>query len=310
MADLPTPVHALEGLSHGWIKRDDWTRADYGGNKVRKLEFVLADIRRQRKTHVLTFGATGTNAGLATTLMCEREGLRCTVLLFEQPDSPTVRHNYALMQGHGARLVHCHSLLRTVLAYYLHPDRLRSDSYFLYAGCSNPVATFGYINAAFELRQQVDTGLLPCPAQIFVPVSSSTTLAGLTLGCHLAGLPTEVVGIRVGPAKLGPFDACTPAVVSQHMVTAWKTLCRSVPELHAVALPAPILRDSHFGSGYGHPTPEGNEAMALFRARYGIPLDSTYAAKAAAAFLAALPTATGPVLFWNTFNSREMRLTG
>lgn len=306
LADLPTPVHALAGLDQGWIKRDDLTHHDYGGNKVRKLEFVLAEIRQGNKQHVVTFGATGSNAGVATALMCQREGLACTVLLFEQPDSATVRQNHALMQHLGARLVHCKSLFRTVLAYYLHPARWRADSYFLYAGCSNPVATFAYVNAALELRQQVDAGALPSPQQIYLPVSSSSTLAGLTLGCQLAGLPTQVIGIRVGPAKVGPFDACTAAVVQRQIAAALATLQLAEPSLAPLRPQPPILRDDYYGPGYGEPTPEALAAIGLFQERFGITLEQTYGGKAAAAFLDAHKLAKGPILFWNTYNSRAV----
>lgn len=304
-ADLPTPVEPLSGLHNAWIKRDDLTHAAYGGNKVRKLEFVLAEIRAQGARHIYTFGATGTNAGIATALMCRRENIGCTVFLFDQPESATVQRNYAAMQTLGARLIHCRSLARAVAAYYLHPARLRKDSYFLYAGCSNPVATFGYINAAFELAAQIRDGLLPLPAQIYVSVSSSSTLAGLTLGCRLAGLDSTVVGIRVAPSHLGPFAACTPKVVTRQMRAALARMARVIPELSSMNLPPVILRDDYYGSGYGAATPEALAAITTF-GNIGIPLEQTYSGKAAAAFLAALQQTERPLLFWNTYNSRAL----
>lgn len=304
-AELPTPVEPLPVEGPAWIKRDDLTHPQYGGNKVRKLEFVLGEIRARGARHVYTFGATGTNAGLATALMCKREGLACTVLLFDQPDSATVRRNYAAMGALGARRVHCRTLLRTALAYYGHPARLSPRSYFLYAGCSNPVATFGYVNAAFELAQQIEAGQCPAPYKIFVPVGSSSTLAGLTLGCRLAGLKTSVIGIRVAPARLGPFAACTPEVANGQIDAALAQLARWVPELAALEAPRATLLDDWYGPGYGAATPEGLAAIGTF-AGYGLPLEQTYSAKAAAAFLAELKSARGPLLFWNTYNSRPM----
>lgn len=312
-AELPTPVEPLAdlpgartaaGAVRAWIKRDDLTNADYGGNKVRKLEFVRGEIRQRGAKHVYTFGATGTNAGLATARMCAAEGLACTVLLFDQPASPTVDRHYRALQRSGARLVHCGSLLNAVLAFYLHPARLLSGSYFLYAGCSNPVATFGYVNAAFELAEQVRDGQCPEPDKLFVAASSSSTLAGLTLGCHLAGLKTRVLGIRVAPEKLGPFDACSAAVADRQQQAAWATLQRHVPNLSGSPPPA-RMSGAWYGAGYGEPTAEGAAAMAAF-AGLGYTLEATYTAKAAAAFLEALRTGDETVLFWQTYNSRPL----
>ncbi|CAN0334612.1 unnamed protein product, partial [Chrysoparadoxa australica] len=83
LADLPTPVAPLAGVgANAWIKRDDLSHAVYGGNKIRKLEFILAEVMAQGREHVVTFGATGTNHGVATAMLCQQLGLRCTVLLF------------------------------------------------------------------------------------------------------------------------------------------------------------------------------------------------------------------------------------
>ncbi len=304
-AELPTPVEPLHGLEDAWIKRDDLTHPRYGGNKVRKLEFVLGEIRARGARHVYTFGATGTNAGLATALMCAEERIGCTVFLFDQPDSPTVRRNYAAMQALGARLIHCGSLLKAVLAFSLHPARLSRRTYFLYAGCSNPVATFGYVNAAFELADQIRAGQCPEPAQIYVPVGSSSTLAGLTLGCRLAGMNSEVVGVRVAPSHVGPFAACTPAVAVGQMRSALARIQCAVPEVRGLEAPPVRLDERWYGAGYGAATPEAVAAIEVFH-QQGIKLEQTYTGKVAAAFLAARSEARGPLLFWNTFNSRPL----
>lgn len=313
-ADLPTPVEALpdlglraDGQARAWVKRDDLTHRDYGGNKVRKLEFIQAEIRQRRVRHVYTFGATGTNAGLATAKMCAMEGVACTVFLFDQPRSPTVDKHYAALQNSGARLIHCGSLINAVLAFYLHPARLFSGQYFLYAGCSNPAATFGFVNAAFELAEQVRSGQLPEPNALFVAASSGSTLAGLNLGCHLAGLQTQVVGIRVAPEKLGPFDACSRQLVEKQQQAAIRFLQSQGLKQPESPVPKIVLRDAWYGEGYGVPTDAGQAALNRF-AEWGVALESTYTAKAAAAFLDHLKHADSEqsVLFWNTYNSRPL----
>lgn len=310
LAQLPTPVQPLQRSPRAWIKRDDLTHPVYGGNKVRKLEFVLGEIQRRRSRRVICFGAVGTNAGVATALVCRDHRLDCELLLFDQPPSATVRDNLSAMQSLGAKLVYCGSLAKTLLRFYLHFRRLDPRSYFLFAGCSNPVATFAYVSAAFELKQQIRSGDCPEPAQIVVAVGSSATLAGLTLGCKLAGLKSQVIGVRVAPRKVGPFDACTPATVQSQMRWALRFLRRHLPGEALPELPEFELREDYYGAGYGVATPAALAAMQHFAEVENITLEQTYSGKAAAAFLDRLRSATGPVLFWNTYNSRPMAQLG
>jgi len=306
IADLPTPVAALDADGLAWIKHDDLTHALYGGNKIRKLEFIIGEWRAKQVREVITFGATGTNAGLATALACHLEGIDCRVLLFDQPVSKTVRANLKAMQQLGVRLDYVGSLFSTALYYYLHPRRLLPRRYFLFAGCANPAATFAYVNAVFELQQQIEAGLLPEPAEIVVPVGSSSTLAGLTLGVQLAGLKTRVLGVRVAPSHLGPIPACTTATVAAQIQTAHAFLKKHLPNEISAPPPSPLLLDDYYGPGYGEATPGALAAIRMFAEQFDIPLEQTYTGKAAACFHDRLQAGPGPVLFWNTFNSRPM----
>jgi 1-aminocyclopropane-1-carboxylate deaminase/D-cysteine desulfhydrase-like pyridoxal-dependent ACC family enzyme len=303
LAELPTPVEPLGWTKEGWIKRDDLSHPVYGGNKIRKLEFIIADALARGKKRIVTFGATGTNHGVATALMCREAGLDCTLLLFDQPVTDTVRRNLRLMQALGAELLYCGSLARTVAAFYLHPLRLRGDSYFLFAGGSNVPGTLGFVNAALELRDQVAAGEMPCPDRIICPVGSSATLAGLTLGMALAELPVTVEGVRVAPSHLGPFPACTPGTVKSLLHATARVLDRHLGRA-LPTLTAPILIEDYFGDGYGVGTDEGEAAIKRF-AEAGFTLEPTYTGKAAAAFLDRAETTAGPVLYWHTYNSRD-----
>ncbi|MGB1220320.1 MAG: pyridoxal-phosphate dependent enzyme, partial [Alcanivoracaceae bacterium] len=125
LCDLPTPVQHLSSLGgHAWVKRDDLTASEYGGNKMRKLEFILADMDRHKARHVVTLGATGTNAGVAAALACHNTGRSCDIFTFPQPDTDTVRKNRALMEHYGARCLPRRNLLSAALGWYLHPGRL------------------------------------------------------------------------------------------------------------------------------------------------------------------------------------------
>lgn len=304
LAALPTPIEKLSIADNAWIKRDDLTHTEYGGNKIRKLEFIIADARKRGAKRIVTFGAIGTNHGVATAMLCNRFGLACTVYLFDQPVTETVQQNLRLMQYYEADLVYKGSLLSTVLAYYLNPMRASKSNYFLFAGGSNVPGTLSFVNAAFELKQQIAQGCMPEPGAIICPVGSSATLAGLTLGCQMAGIKTKVIGVRVAPSHLGPFPACTVDTVSSLIAKTHRYMATQL----GIDIPAPlppVLLDEYYGEGYGVASDEGWEAQALMQAN-GIKVEQTYTAKAVAAFLDELKKRDTPVLYWHTFNSNDM----
>lgn len=303
LCTLPSPVEALTAIGpQAWVKRDDVIHPQYGGNKMRKLEFVASELLRRGIRHVYSIGGTGTNFGVATALVLRELGIELTLFLFRQPPSAYVEHNQQLMRQYGARLHHFDSLGAAALAWGLHPRRLDPRCYFLAAGGSSPVATFGYINAAFELREQIERGTCPPPTQIIVPVGSSGTLAGLTLGCSLAGMATQVIGVRVSPEKLGFIDICTPAV-SRRMMQFAADLLEQHGHRGRIRVPQPILIGDWFGPGYGCSTPATDAAIQKGTTA-GLTLDSTYTGKAFGEFLKRLQDTRAPLLYWATLNSQ------
>ena len=306
-AKLPTPleVHSYEHGAPIWVKRDDLSHNRYGGNKVRKLEFILAEALQQKRKELVTFGAIGTNHGVATALFCQEYDIRCRVFLFDQPLSKTVLSNLRCMQALGAELDYKGSLLNTVLAYY-RSTLFNRSAYHLFAGGSNIPGCMSFVNAAFELKQQVEEGLCPEPDLIICPVGSSATMAGLTLGCHLAGLKSRVKGVRVAPSHLGIFPACTPGTVKQLMHQTFRFLRQKAKALPKSQLPAIDLEENYFGEGYGCATQAGTQASQWFQSR-GLSMEQTYTAKAAACVLdraRANPDQT--ILYWHTFNSADL----
>lgn len=307
-AQLPTPVqqHTVAGKSI-WVKRDDLSHSLYGGNKVRKLELILPEAQRLGAKKVVTFGATGTHHGLATAVFCKQMGLQCEVLLFDQPVTALVKENLLLLVSQGAQLKHCGSLGNTLRRFYLHPGRLSKNNYFLFAGGSNVLGVLAFINAALELKQQIDDGDCELPDVIYCPASSNATLAGLTLGMALAGLACNVVGVRVAPAKVGPFDSCTPKAVRALMQKTVKWLqVRGVD--WRIPVPAPQILDNWYGGGYGFPYEAADAAMKAFSQSVAVPLDPTYTAKCVAAVLADQQY-QGPqqnVMYWHTLSSAPL----
>ena len=311
LGQFPTPVQQLHrsGFENLWIKRDDMSSSVYGGNKVRKLEFILGRAKKRNAAHIITFGGIGTNHGLATAVFCEKLGIRCRLLLFWQPVTPGVKQNLLLFSKFKADTIYKKSLWHTVISYYL-LERLRHPgAYFVYAGGSNPEGTIGYVNAAFELKEQIHRGEMPEPEVIICPLGSGGTLAGLALGLQLAGLPTRLRGIRVSKSHLGPFQACTQNTVAKLINQTYTYLKQRCQRLPLIDIRAPEILHDYFGDGYGVPTKAATKVSRLAKDREGITLDTTYTSKAFAAAYDCCQNkeaSAGPVLYWHTYNSVDL----
>lgn len=307
----PTPVQRLASLGHDrlWIKREDLSANVYGGNKVRKLEFILGDVMRRGAKRVVTIGGIGTNHGLATAIYSGKHGIGCTLALFDQPVTAHVRQNLLLFHRYGAEMVHSGSMFRSGAQYYIF-QRLRHPlSYFIYAGGSSPPGAIGFVSAAFELKKQIDDGMMPMPRYIFCPLGSSGTMAGLALGARLAGITAQVIGVRVTRDALGPVQLATPQTVANLMGSTYRMLKQNCPSLPDTDICRPHVIHEYFGGEYGLPTAAGTHALRLFREREGIILDPTYTAKTCAALLDFIKDpwrSKDTVLYWHTFNSRDL----
>lgn len=311
LGSFPTPVQPLHrsGMKNLWIKRDDMSATAYGGNKIRKLEFILAQAQKRHAAHIITFGGIGTNHGLATAIFCEKLSVRCTLLLFWQPVTAAVKQNLLLMNRFKADTIYKKSLLNAVVSYYILERLKHPAAYFVYAGGSNPEGTVGYVNAAFELKAQIRSGEIPEPDIIFCPLGSGGTLAGLALGLQLVGLRTRLTGVRVTESHLGPFQACTQQTVAKLMNRTYGLLKQRCPRLPAINIKAPEILHGYIGDGYGVPTKAASNVTRLLKEREGITLDSTYTAKTFAAVFDHCQhqgKTAGPVLYWHTYNSIDL----
>lgn len=311
LGSFPTPLQKLDhlGVENLWIKRDDLTSSLYGGNKIRKLAFSLADAKRQGKRRVVTFGGIGTNHGLATAIFCRQLNLACTLLLFRQPVTRHVKQNLRLFCHYGAQVIYKRSLWNTVWAYYALQRITSPASYFLFAGGSNASGTIGFVDAFMELAAQINAGQMPMPSVIITPLGTGGTMAGLALGALLAGMQINVIGVRVTASHLGPFPACTPDTVQKLMKAAYRHLKRQGARLPQITIPKPLIDNRYFGPGYGYPTQEGQAAATILKEKTAITLDPCYTAKAFAAVLdhcRQQPDTKGPVLYWHTYNSVDL----
>lgn len=309
IGNYPTPVQKLENLGRAvaynnlWIKRDDQSSDIYGGNKVRKLEFVIADALRKKKKYMVTVGGIGTNHGLATTIYCGRVGIKTVLVLMPQPITDRVQENLLLDRHFGAEINAGRSVVETYLrgAWVLLTLR---NYYLLWAGGTSPLSTLGYVNAALELKEQVDAGLLPEPAYIFGATGSMGTTAGLIVGARLAGLKSRIIGVKVSMTEYSNVRGIIS--LADKTASLMRRHDQTVPEMRFTPADFDLELD-FYGGEYGRVTQQGLAAVDLIRETEGIRLETTYTGKALAAMLDFVKRDTSlkgaPVLFWNTHNS-------
>lgn len=298
-----------------FIKRDDKSSPLYGGNKVRKFEFTFADILAKRPSRIITGGGTGSHMTVAAAAFAQRFGIPIETVHFAQPVTKHVQQNVRLNRYFGADMHYAKSQVgwgfelatRWIAAKAHAIAKNENGPFLLLPGDSNALSSLGYVNAAFELREQIRAGAVPEPDYIYVAAGSGGTLAGLIVGLRLAGLKTKVVGVRVA-AHLVDNEAVIAHIANETLEFISK---RTTAQLADVTVHADdvILLDEYYGDGYGVPTPEGRKAVALAQSTEQIPLETTYTGKAMAAMLAfaKTPQAAGKkLMFWNTYNSVDL----
>jgi D-cysteine desulfhydrase len=303
---FPSPVEFLPGTMGRpplWLKRDDLNTEPphLGGNKVRALEFLLGGIGPGDT--VITLGGEGSTHVLATVRHAARLGARSVIVRWphEMNDAACIVEQAA--ERDSTRAVRAPNAAMAVLAGIL--ERVRAPSgrvRIVPIGGSTPLGTLGHVNAALELVAQIESGLLPRPERIIVPLGSGGTAAGLSLGLAIAGLPTEVIAARIAP-RLGAnawrvrrLAHATARLIERH---SGERITRVAREQ---------LRVDHtvFGGAFGRVLPAGDTLAREIAAERGLRLDGTYGAKAIAAAVAAARDQETATLYWVTFDTRAL----
>jgi 1-aminocyclopropane-1-carboxylate deaminase/D-cysteine desulfhydrase-like pyridoxal-dependent ACC family enzyme len=330
LAALPTPVRTLPAIGENlFMKQDNLSGPVYGGNKIRKLEFLLGEALAEGCRSVITYGAAGSNHALATAVCCRQLGLRAISILAPQESSSHVRKNILMQHAVGAELHLCSSFTDFPEATRKIVERCSNEDgtapCIIPAGGTNAIGALGFVNAAFELAEQAvpQASRLPCPDVIYLPMGTGGTLAGLLVGLKLAGLKTRVEAIRVVDSafrneshiKKLCDELCNKLLSPQRdRNTGINNLEDSAPlclcsEKDLIIEESDIvIRDEFFGEDYGIATPEGREAVEFFRSKENVYLENTYTGKTAAALLHDLRTGKlegQTVLYWNTLNSHD-----
>jgi L-cysteate sulfo-lyase len=301
LAYLPTPIEPLQRLSkylggpNLYIKRDDQTGLATGGNKTRKLEFLVSEALSQGKDHLLTTGAPQSNHCRQTAAAAAHFGLGCTVVLRGRKPRQ-VTGNYLLDELLGAHIYwtgdrNNMDVVKEVSSQLI---SMGHDPYFIPYGGSNVVGATGYVLAMRELMQQLEAEQLNIDFIIFA-TSSGGTQAGLVLGARVYGYRGTILGISVDH----------PAETIQTQVGALATAMAT----HLGLEPLPLMQqvnvnDDYLGDGYAKVGDLEREAIRLVGQREGILLDPVYTGRAMGGLIDLIRwgafTRGQNVLFWHT----------
>ena len=301
LALLPTLLQPLPRLSEALggprilVKRDDLTGLGLGGNKVRKLEYLLADARQQGATTLITAGAPQSNHARQTAAAAAHCGLGC-VLVLGPIAPPEDTGNLLLDRLFGARIRWAGARDRAAVMDEVADEERAAGRvpYIIPYGGSNATGAAGYLEAAAELaRQEAEQGL--SIDHIVFPSSSGGTQAGLVVGARVAGLRARVLGISVDKDAA----ALRRTVYDLALLTAAR---------HGVAVdlhPDDIhVSSDYVGGGYGVMGPAEHEAIRLTASTEGLVLDPVYTGRAMAGLIDMIRRGAfsreETVLFWHT----------
>lgn len=288
LAHLPTPLERLDRLTKElggpeiWIKRDDCTGLSTGGNKTRKLEFLMAEALAQGADTVITQGATQSNHARQTAAFSAKLGLACHILLEDRTGSNDANYNtngnVLLDHLHGATTSRRAGGVDMAAEMELLADQQRAEGrkpYVIPGGGSNPTGALGYVNCAFELVGQANDRGLQID-HIVTATGSAGTQAGLITGLKAlnAGIPLLGIGVRA------PKEKQEENVFALAQRTAEKLGCTGVVQRGDV-----VADTTYVGKGYGIPREDTLEAIRMFAQLEGLLLDPVYSGKGAAGLI-------------------------
>ncbi|MDC9588053.1 D-cysteine desulfhydrase [Xenorhabdus sp. XENO-10] len=276
-----TMMDKLENLSHYlgrdvYIKRDDLTPLAMGGNKLRKLEYLIADALQKKAKVIVTAGAIQSNHVRQTAAIAAKYGLKCVSLLenpIQNHDSNFLNNgNKLLTELFNTQCVMCDELTDPNMQMKELVDQLNlEDAYIVPVGGSNALGSLGYVRCALEIAEQSPKDVEF--AAVIVASGSAGTHAGLAIGLHATLPQTPVIGVTVSrvTAEQEPKVSQLQQEISSLL---GQTTCPNV-----------FLWDNYFAPMYGMPNKKGSEAITLLAQKEGILLDPVYTGKAMAGLI-------------------------
>lgn len=309
---FPTPVERVEIASvRGplWVKRDDLNASGLSGaasacaagNKLRALEFLLAPVKPGDT--VLALGGEGSTHVLATVVLAQHLGARALAMRWPHEMNETARRVERRARELADEVHRARGSVRVVAQGWFAARRKRAATpatRWVPPGGASPLGMLGAVNAGLELAGQVARGELPLPAHVVLPLGTGGTAGGLALGFAIAGLDTQVVGVRVVP---------------RIMANGWRVrrlahrCARLIERTTGSRIPRVTrrgLRVVHrfYGGAYGRPLGAAQEVRREFERATGVLLDETYGAKAFAAAVELAQTTDAATVYWLTFDAR------
>ena len=284
----PTPLERLDNLSRHlggpeiWIKRDDCTVVATGGNKVRKLEWLIGEARAQGATHVVTQGAVQSNHVRQTAAVARRFGMTCIALLehrIETNDRDYLNSGNVLLDKlFGCAIEYRPAGLDMNAEAEAKGAALRASGetvYVIPGGGSNRVGALGYVSCAQELMQQADEMGLRID-QVVTATGSAGTHAGLVVG--LQGMNADVPVLGIGVRLPRPQQEANVHRLAE-ATADYVGVRGGIPRESVVA------NCDYVGAGYGIPTVGMAEAVQMLAREEGILLDPVYSGKAMAGLI-------------------------
>jgi D-cysteine desulfhydrase len=310
LAEYPTPIHFLKTLTEAfdgpdiYMKRDDLISLGMGGNKVRKLEFLIGEALEHRKDTLVTAGGIQSNHCRLTAASARRAGLDCHLVLNGvPPDTPN--GNLLLDNLFGAHIHYCDRKDRDSTLYQV-ADELAENGkkpYVIPVGGSNSTGSVGYVDAMFELEIQLNEMNLTPDAIVFAS-SSGGTQAGLTLGARINGFRGQVLGISIDQLKTGTasFLPVLTRIVNETAKRIDSDIAMTESDFS--------LDCNYLGAGYAVPGDLEFDAIRDLARYEGILLGPVYTARAMGALLDMIQKNVfkkdQSVLFWHTGGTPEL----
>ena len=306
LSEYPTPIEQLPCLSAElgcslYVKRDDVLGPGMGGNKTRKLEYLLADAQSKGYRKVSTFGGLQSNHARLTAAAANRLGMQPHLLFFEKRPK-ILTGNLVINQLLGAKMYFIPigggggmTLEASIRLARLVAFTLAGKQYFIPVGGHNWLGCLGYVRAALEIDEQVKAiGLKK--AHLILAAGSGGTLAGLMAGLALCNSDIQLLGIDVG--KLWKAFPVSIASLATEITTR-------LGERHSfTSEQVPLIEGLYVGEKYGIPSPEGQSALRRLACAEGILLDPVYTAKAFAGMLGEIEKGhldkNAPIIFLHT----------
>ncbi len=297
IAHLPTPVEWIPGVSASLngpaiqVKRDDLTGIGFGGNKIRKLECLLAEAQANGAQMLITTGAVQSNHCRQTAAVAAIYGLKCRLVLSgDKPSQPS--GNYLLDLLMGAKVIWTSRSQRdeTLKTTFEQAWADGERPFIIPYGGSNPIGAMGYVVAMQELASQNVN-----PDWIIFPSSSGGTQAGMVLGARLTGFQGKILGVSIEDKS---------EVLQERVASLANEMADRLKIRERFTSETILVNDDYLGGGYGVFGQLEKNAINLFARKAALFLDPVYTGRAAGALMDLInknyfkPGET--VLFWHT----------